>query len=161
MSFLSYQVREVGQVGQEGQEGQLPPQDAGDSHQMVTVETMHSVAESIKRNQQDEVAISVLPGSAKTEWLHVAPRGSRDIVSHSQTLTKGSALSDFNDFNDFNVFLKKTRRNRHPTSAGFCGGKLQGRWRRMEDKSLLGSALFQHFRHKISGAQQKRSARDF
>ena len=115
---MSYQVREVGQVGQEGQEGQLPPQDAGDSHQMVTVETMHSVAESIKRNQQDEVAISVLPGSAKTEWLHVAPRGSRDIVSHSQTLTKGSALSDFNDFN---VFLKKTRRNRHP--AGFLRRK--------------------------------------
>ena len=67
LSFLSYQVREVGQVGQ----GQLPPQDSGDSHQMVTVETTHSVAESIKRNQQDEVSISVLPGSVKTEWLHV------------------------------------------------------------------------------------------
>ena len=57
--FWSYQVGAVKDMTL----GPLP-QDAGDSHQMVTVETMHSVAESIKRNQ-DEVSISVLPGSVR------------------------------------------------------------------------------------------------
>eukprot|EP00434_Breviolum_minutum_P036771 symbB.v1.2.032594.t1/scaffold3933.1/size58575/4 len=55
-------------------------EDGSDNNQMVTVETMHSVAESIKLGQEPVNTVV----------------------------------------------------------AGFMGGKLQGRWRRMEDKSLLG-----------------------
>lgn len=50
-----------------------------------------------------------------------APRGSRDIVSHSQTLTKGSVLSDFNDCN---VFLKKTfKKKQTPNQCRFLRRK--------------------------------------
>ncbi|CAJ1336682.1 unnamed protein product [Effrenium voratum] len=56
-------------------------EDGNDSNQMVTVETMTSVADAIKLEQHDKSRL---------------------------------------------------------TSTGFLGGVLQGRWRRMDDKSLLG-----------------------